>query len=75
MSAEVVVLEPSKATTKAVLAQAYAMADRGELLDVVIVATKKDGDIDLSYSGCGGADLATAALVLNVAATKALGLG
>lgn len=72
MSADVHVLHQSKASPSQVLAEALALAQQGQLSDVVIISTFADGRLDLSYSKCSGQDLAAAALVVDAAARKAL---
>lgn len=72
MSADVHVLRSDQATPQEVLAHALALAQKGELADVVIVSTFTNGKIDLAYSMCTGQDLAAAALAVESGARKLL---
>jgi len=70
--AEVHTIHEERATPQQVLAQAYARAQSGAYADVVIVATKQDGSMDIGWASCAASDLAVAALYIEAEARKLL---
>lgn len=68
----VVCINLEQATPQQVLAQAYSQAQAGQIRDVVLIATRPDGEMEFAMANCTPADLAVAALYLAAEARKAL---
>lgn len=71
MSADVITITTKQIPNQIqVLAEALAMAQRGELRDVIVLVTLQNGTVDLTYAKCDAGDLAVASLILQRAALE-----
>jgi len=64
LSATVHVLDETKATPAQLLENTLERARNGEFVDMIVISTDRDGEIDFGWSNCTASDLALAAVLL-----------